>query len=286
MSFISAASGGMADYQAQLAQSLFNRIDTGGTGSITKSELEGAVSAAGGTTASADALYADLDPNGTGSVGESQFASTVQSLLDPQMGASLISAQESAQTSGPSGGFLQQLFSQLDSAGNGALTQAELEKAVTGSGGTKASADALWAQLDPSGASSINEQQFAANFPKPGSDTTSTDDSTSSQDAVASLLQSMAPPPPQNGDGNGAIAAAGATSSDGTSALSALQNLIASDASSTSQVATGSSAQDALLALLGQAGNSASGIGLASGYVNDAMLSQWLQPQSITSVLA
>lgn len=289
MTSLSGVSGGMAAYQAQLAQNLFNRIDSEGTGSITKSELENAVTAAGGTAASADALYADLDPNGTGSVNESQFAGTVQSLLDPQMGASLISAQEDAQNGASGGGFISQLFSQLDNNGDGTLTQAELEQAVTSNGGTKASADALWAQLDPSGADSVDEQQFAANLPKPGNGRTSTDSSDSAQDAMASLLQGMAPPPPMwNGDGTASTASADGAATNGTSAISALQDLIAADASSgTSTASTGNSAQDALLSLLNQmaGGTGASASDGASSYLDGAMLSQWLQPQSDSSVL-
>ena len=41
---------------------------------ISQTELEQAVTAAGGTTQGADALYAKLDPNNTGSVTEQQFA--------------------------------------------------------------------------------------------------------------------------------------------------------------------------------------------------------------------
>jgi hypothetical protein len=61
-----------------MTQSLFNEIDTNGVGSITKSELEQAVTSAGGTSAAADALYAQLDPNNTGSVSEQQFAQFLQ----------------------------------------------------------------------------------------------------------------------------------------------------------------------------------------------------------------
>jgi len=73
-----ASSGGSPG--GQLARSLFSQIDAGGTGSITKSELEQAVTSAGGTTQGADALYAKLDPNNTGSVTEQQFAQTLSQL--------------------------------------------------------------------------------------------------------------------------------------------------------------------------------------------------------------
>jgi hypothetical protein len=63
-----------SDPQAQFAQNLFSSIDTDGDGSITQSELETAVTKAGGSKESADALFSQLDPDGTGSVDETQFA--------------------------------------------------------------------------------------------------------------------------------------------------------------------------------------------------------------------
>jgi Ca2+-binding EF-hand superfamily protein len=292
MSSISALDGGMTAYYANLSQMLFNRIDSSGDGSITKSELENAVTTGGGTTASADALYAELDPNGTGSVSESQFANTVQSLFSPEMGAQLISAQEGAQSgTQPAGGFAEQLFSQLGSSGDGTLTKAELEQAVTKNGGTTQAADALWAKLDPSGASSITEQQFAANLPQPGSGSDGSDSGNSVQDAMAALLKDMPPPPPpptgaDGANGSTASTAASGDSSDANSALSALQDLLQADgasASATSTASSGNSAQDALRALLNQDG--ASGTNLF-GYLDYATVSQWLQPQSGNSVLA
>jgi Ca2+-binding EF-hand superfamily protein len=291
MTSISALNGGLTAYYANLSQTLFNQIDSSGGGSITKSELESAVTAAGGTTASADALYAKLDPNGTGSVSESQFANTVQSLFSPDMSAQLISVQEQLQSATPlGGGFAQQLFSQIAGNSDGTLTKAQLEQAVTKNGGTTQAADALWAQLDPSGASSITEQQFAANLPQPGSDPDGSGSGNGVQDAMAALLKTMPPPPPPPTETNGASGstasnAASGNTSDANSALSALQDLIqaeGSSASSTSAASSGNSAQDALLALLDQ--NGASGTSLL-GNLGYGTVSQWLQPQSGNSVV-
>jgi Ca2+-binding EF-hand superfamily protein len=291
MTSISALNGGMAAYYANLSQTLFNKIDASGDGSITKSELENAVTSAGGTTASADALYSELDPNGTGSVSESQFANTVQSLFSPEMGAQLISAQEQVQSATPlGGGFAQQLFSQIAGNSDGTLTKAQLEQAVAKNGGTTQAADALWAQLDPSGASSITEQQFAANLPQPGSGSDGSDSGNGVQDAMAALLKTMPPPPPGADGASGSSASTGTTTasgdtSDANSALSALQDLIQADgstASSAGAASSGNSAQDALVALLNQDGSSSTSLLGNLGY---ATMSQWLQPQSGNSVL-
>ena len=72
------SSAGTASSPSQLAQNLFSLIDTNGDGSISKTELEQAVTKAGGTTQAADALYSELDPDNTGSVTEQQFAALLQ----------------------------------------------------------------------------------------------------------------------------------------------------------------------------------------------------------------
>ena len=66
MSSVSAAGYGGYNPVAIFQQNLFNKIDGNGDGSISKSELEQAVTSAGGTTQAADALYAKIDPNNTG----------------------------------------------------------------------------------------------------------------------------------------------------------------------------------------------------------------------------
>jgi len=211
MSEVSGLGGSASSYYAnairQLQQHLFNKVDANGDGSVTKSELDQAVTKAGGTTTSADALYAALDPNSTGSVSEQQFAQNLPlPYFSPAMGAQLISdhAQRSGTGSDPATQFKQNLFSQLDANGDGTLPKSELEQAVTAGGGTSASADVLYAQLDPNNTGSVSEQQFVANLPAPppplafaqdsGTATSSTggDSSNSAQDALPNLLEAMA----------------------------------------------------------------------------------------------
>jgi len=168
-SISSSAANGMNWFQ----QRMFSEIDTTGSGSITKTSLEQAVTKAGGTTASADALYAQLDPNNSGSVDEQQFAQNLPAPpLSPQMGQQMMGYQANgwpgASRSDSQDQVAQSLFSQIDTTGSGSITQASLEKAVSAAGGTKAAADALYAQLDPNNTGSINEQQFAQALSKGG----------------------------------------------------------------------------------------------------------------------
>jgi hypothetical protein len=199
MSMVGGLGGPMSSYMQQWRQDLFDKIDTSGSGSITQSELDQAVTSAGGTTAAANALYSDLDPGDTGSVSEQQFTQNLPS-FSPGMGSQLIAAQ--AQNSGGSSGidpasaFANQLFAQLTNGGS-TLTQAGLEQAVTSAGGTTASADALYAQLDPNNTGSVSEQQFAANLPGifNASASPTGDGGNSATDAMAALMRSVAPPP-------------------------------------------------------------------------------------------
>jgi Ca2+-binding EF-hand superfamily protein len=81
-------------------QALFQQL-TGGSGTLTQSELEQAFTSEGGTTAQADALYAQLDPTDTGSVSKSQFISGVTDLAvnhgSGGQGSSAASASSSGQ---------------------------------------------------------------------------------------------------------------------------------------------------------------------------------------------
>lgn len=182
MSDISSVGGSAASYYAnllqQIEQRLFSNIDANGDGSVSKSELENAVTKAGGTGASADALFSVLDPNNTGSVSEQQFAQNVPlPSYSAEIGALFIAnqAQQSTAASStdpatqfagtdPATQFKEALFSQLTNGG-GTLTKSELEQAVTAAGGTVASADALYAKLDPNNTGSVSEQQFVQNLP-------------------------------------------------------------------------------------------------------------------------
>jgi Ca2+-binding EF-hand superfamily protein len=164
---ISGVGGGYNPYAAQqFQQNLFNQIDANGDGSVSQTELEQAVSKAGGTTQAADALYSELDPGNSGGISEQQFAQALPGpTLSNQVQAQMIDYQAQgwpgASASAPGGQLAQNLFSQIDSNGDGSISQAELEQAVTGAGGTKAAADALYAKLDPNNTGSVSEQQFA-----------------------------------------------------------------------------------------------------------------------------
>jgi Ca2+-binding EF-hand superfamily protein len=238
----------------QLAQNLFSQIDLNGDGSISKSELEQAVTKSGGSNEGADALYAKLDPNGTGSVSQQQFS---QSLLQAMPhhhhhhggGSDAASATDGNPTGGGSaadaltslfnadgGGpgyspiqIAQNMFARTDSNGDGVITQSELEQSVTAAGGGKAGADALYAKLDPNGTGSVSQQQFIDTLQPPSAA------GNTAQDALLALLdpvtQTGANPPAGSG---------GATSNTpiGTTAQDALTSLIKGSGGSSNGTST------------------------------------------------
>jgi Ca2+-binding EF-hand superfamily protein len=233
----------------QLAQSLFAQIDSNGDGTISKSELEQAVTKAGGSKEAADALYAKLDPNGTSSVSEQQFAQSLFGALPHHHhhhgGTDAAGATDGSATdaltslfNADGGGagnsplqIAQNIFTQIDSNGDGAITQSELEQAVTAAGGDKAGADALYAKLDPNRTGSVSEQQFidALQPPSPSGNT--------AQDALLALLDQIS----QGGtNASASPPAASATSGAGNSAQDALLALIKADGPPSSPAAASS----------------------------------------------
>ena len=273
-----------------LAQNLFSQIDSNGDGSISKSEMEQAVTAAGGTTQAADALYSELDPNNTGSVSEQQFAQGLSSSSHHHhhhhgggggggsaAGSSGSSAADALtslfnadgdDTAGTSPTQVaQNIFSQIDSNGDGSISQSEVEQAVTSAGGTTQGADALYSQLDPGNTGSVSEQQFLSALQPPSAS------GNTAQDALLALLDQAT----QNASSTSSVSAtsgttAGTTSSSvgGNTAQDALTALLQSfDAAQSNALGGGNSAQDTLMALLNASngssnGNSGTGAGNAA----------------------
>jgi Ca2+-binding EF-hand superfamily protein len=265
----------------QLAQSLFAQIDGNGDGSISKTELEAAVTGAGGSKEGADALYAKLDPDGTGSVSGQQLAKSLfqamphhrhhhhhpggaidtvgatddSSATDGGSAADALSALFNADGGGAGNSpmqIAQNMFAQTDLKGDGAITQSALEQSVTAAGGGKAGADALFAKLDPTGTGSVSQQQFIDTL-KPPSAAGQT-----AQDALLALLDPVAPNSPNP-------PATGVGSTTGASPIS-----------------TGTTAQDAVMTLInGSDGASNRPAGAATaGMLNSAELARAFAPQS------
>ena len=96
MVFSVSGAGGASGYSAmsgassrmppqQKMSNLFDRIDTGNSGSITKSDLAGAFKMQNPPKvfqeAGVDSIWSALDPNNSGSVNKPDFVSTMKSLM-------------------------------------------------------------------------------------------------------------------------------------------------------------------------------------------------------------
>jgi hypothetical protein len=94
---MSGASGGMPPQQKMT--SLYNNIDTGGSGSITQQQFNQAFQTLNPPPVfqkqGANAIFAALDPNGTGSVSKQDFVSGMSSLM--------VSLRSEGATSGAAG---------------------------------------------------------------------------------------------------------------------------------------------------------------------------------------
>ena len=208
--------GGGANMMRLLQQQLFAQIDGNSDGAISKTEMETAVGDAGGTTEEADALFDRLDTSGSGSVNAEQFVSGLKSsLIGDGTTAQLVGMQEvghgrgSGHHHGDSAAVLSNLFSSIDSDGDGSVTKSELEDAVTNAGGTTDQVDALYGKLDPDDSGSVTEAEFT-------------------QVMMPPMMGPPPPPPGASGAGDDASDVTAAATSDSTSdsATSALKLLL------------------------------------------------------------
>jgi Ca2+-binding EF-hand superfamily protein len=74
-------------------------------------------------------------------------------------------AAQSTSSESPTTGPVQQLFSTIDTSGDGKISQSELENYIEKLGGTQAEADSLYSALAQPGSNGITESQLASDAP-------------------------------------------------------------------------------------------------------------------------
>jgi Ca2+-binding EF-hand superfamily protein len=114
----------------------FNKIDTKGTGSISKSDFESAMPT-GVTTEQTDHLFSQIDSNGDGNITQAEVA---KYSADAPLS-------------------LDERFANIDSNGDGNISKAELENAKP-DGVTTEQADNLFSKLDTDGDSNISKSEY------------------------------------------------------------------------------------------------------------------------------
>ncbi|GAB3358489.1 MULTISPECIES: XopAW family type III secretion system calcium-binding effector [Giesbergeria] len=180
----------------RLSERLQNKFDQDQSGGIDATELEGLLSdvaqkTGASSTSSAADLLASNDANGDGSLSGDELDNTLQSVLPPP------STMEFAQSRGLSTEAASQeegddLFGKVDSNGDGAVSQEELQGLLEKmSGGTASqtsvSSDEVFSQLDTDSDGNLTPAEFDAGRPSGG------------QQQVAGDSPAAGMPPPPGG---------------------------------------------------------------------------------------
>lgn len=157
---------GGGSFDASQLRSLFSKIDSDGSGSVTREEF---VNGAPKDVSSemAGQLFDALDSSGSGSLSESDILSAFEQ-LDSQMQGALI--QEQGQGSRPQPPKPEDVFNQADSDGDGTVTREEFI-ANRPDEVSEEQAGSMFDQLDSEGTGSLSKEDFIAameaNQPEP-----------------------------------------------------------------------------------------------------------------------
>ncbi|MDZ7867432.1 XopAW family type III secretion system calcium-binding effector [Acidovorax sp.] len=187
---------------------LLAQIDADGSGGANETELQGllddvAKKAGASSQASAADLLQQYDSDGDGSLDADELGKTLQSALPAPPSTMAFAQSRSDASPGATGQAGDDLFGKVDSDGDGAVSQTELQALLEKiSGGTASktgvSSDELFSQLDADGDGSLSEAEFDAGRP--------------SGEAGGGAVGGMPPPPPGGpGRPGGASASSGTT---------------------------------------------------------------------------
>ncbi len=127
--------------------------------------LQQGTAGAGGVAAASDPLAVLLQSvsGSSPASGQTSPAAAATGPSAPPFGSSTMAALISLQGQSASGITAQspsQLFSKIDTDGDGKISQSEFETALTGAGASKADADALFAKLDANGDGSVTQNEM------------------------------------------------------------------------------------------------------------------------------
>ncbi len=178
---------------------LLSKIDADGSGGVSDTELQGLLDdVAKKTGVSSQTSAADLvkqyDANGDGSLNADELGKTMQSVLPPPPSTMAFAQSRSGDSSSAATGQAgDDLFGKVDSDGDGAVSQTELQALLEAmSGGTASktgvSSDQVFSQLDADGDGSLSEAEFDAGRPSDAA-------------GDAGGMQAMGMPPPPGGPG-------------------------------------------------------------------------------------
>jgi Ca2+-binding EF-hand superfamily protein len=173
-----------AEDVSAIRQQIFQRVDTDGSGTISKDELGAAISKGPGATSgsggpSVEALFAQIDTNGDGSIDQSENNAFLQAQQGQQTGhAHRGHGGRRHHAAADPAGAAAAVFGKADTDGDGSISKSDLLAALPQHDNTSA-IDQLFADADSDGDGSISQTDLAA-----------------------SLQQHLPPPPPYNRQGD------------------------------------------------------------------------------------
>jgi hypothetical protein len=176
----------------QILSTLWTLFNPNNNNTLTKSDVQQAITTLGGSAAAASAIWAEISPFGINQVSKTSFDSNrflaasinadlpaVQKafasfsnspvgqadkamtlLLTSNDVVSALSTQSSTYVPPTANQMFSTLWALFDVNGIKTVSQSDVQKAVIAEGGTVSDANALWKQLAPTGAGSIGATQF------------------------------------------------------------------------------------------------------------------------------
>lgn len=147
------------------AQQMWSKLDTSGSASLTASQfitaLENLGPPSGGTGDTQDALSASSGTSSTSATSASD--NLVQALLAAieKYTAAMNQTSSDASTTNQTRPSLSDLFSKIDSNGDGSLTESEFVSNRP-KGMSEEQAQQMWNKLDPSGSASLTKSEFVS----------------------------------------------------------------------------------------------------------------------------
>jgi Ca2+-binding EF-hand superfamily protein len=142
----------------------FAGLDTDGDGSISQSELETAITGAGGTASEAETVYAALGGTDQSGVSQASFASAAQAGAPPGGPG----GAHGHHHHNHSGGAASSIFQTLDSNQDGSVSADELSAALggatdaSGTSGTSGTPSDIFSAIDSNGDGSVSQNELGS----------------------------------------------------------------------------------------------------------------------------
>jgi Ca2+-binding EF-hand superfamily protein len=160
ISSISGLSSLTQSYMAQMRQQMFSKIDTNGDGKHDKDELAQMVANGPQGGPSVDDILSKFDTDGDGTISESEFEAA--SPPEQQMQAAGFPPMMGGMGGMSSADFLEQMFSNVDTNGDGVHDEDELAAMVANGPQGGPSVDEILEKFDTDGDGAISKAEFEA----------------------------------------------------------------------------------------------------------------------------